>query len=269
VRRATFVLPLTIFLVGGSAHAYRPFDGTDAAVEDVGALTLEAGALQFHWSGDESAYAPRLGVNFGLAERLEAVVDVQQWVALESTAGESRVRSLDSGALLKWLLREGALQEQARVSVAIEAGLQPPEMHGDEGFGASLTAAVGYRWNAVKLHVNQRAGRSRGGNLVLANSLMLDGPEAWAVRPLAELFAEQELDDGASYGLLLGAIATASDSLAFDLGMRVARDREETAFELRLGLSWSVRLVAHERGSSVRSWSFSTSPKARKHELRE
>lgn len=250
MRRATLVLPLAIFLVGGSAQAYRPFDGTDAAVGDVGQLALEIGAIQLHWSEGEGVYAPALGLNFGFAERLEAVVDLQQSAALESRASESRVQNLDSAVILKWLLVEGTIQERTGVSVAIEAGVRPPEMNGDEGFGAGVTAAVGYRWDAATLHVNQSAGRSRLGNLILSSSLMLEGPNAWPVRPVAELFSEQELDDGASYAVLLGAIAIANDSLAFDLGGRFARDHEEPAFELRLGLTWSIGFVPRE-GSRV------------------
>ncbi|MDQ2642344.1 MAG: hypothetical protein M3020_00910 [Myxococcota bacterium] len=229
---------LTSFFVSGSARAYRPFDGTDANVGGVGVLTVEAGPLQLRRSGGESSLSPGLVFNLGFAEDFEAIVDARQWLALGSVSSGSRLRELESAATLKWLLREGSLQDEPGVSVAVEAALQAPEVRGEGGFGAKGTAALSYRWDFATLHVNQSAGRSRLGNLLLSNSLIVEGPDPWMVRPVAELTSEQELDEGASYGCLLGAIATASDTIAFDLGLRVARQDERAAFELRLGLTW-------------------------------
>jgi hypothetical protein len=58
--------------------AYRPFDGTDAAVADVGEVEIElqpAGLL--HQSSQSTLIAPFVVYNYGFAERWEFVVQRQ------------------------------------------------------------------------------------------------------------------------------------------------------------------------------------------------
>jgi hypothetical protein len=58
--------------------AYRPFDGTDAAVADVGEVEIElqpAGLL--HQSSQSTLIAPFVVYNYGFAERWEFVVQGQ------------------------------------------------------------------------------------------------------------------------------------------------------------------------------------------------
>jgi hypothetical protein len=67
-----FDIAVTFFVgctVSSPAHAYRPFNGTDAAVADVGELEFElqpAGVLQE--GGTQTLVAPWLVTNFGFAK---------------------------------------------------------------------------------------------------------------------------------------------------------------------------------------------------------
>jgi hypothetical protein len=58
------------------AFAYRPFDGTDAAVAESGQLEIELGPAEFLWEGsDRTLVAPNLRLNYGFSERWEFVLE--------------------------------------------------------------------------------------------------------------------------------------------------------------------------------------------------
>ena len=73
---ATFLVACTF---SPPVYAYRPFNGTDAAVADVGELEFElqpAGVLQE--GGTQTLVAPWLVTNFGFAKNWEAVLARRQ-----------------------------------------------------------------------------------------------------------------------------------------------------------------------------------------------
>ena len=110
------------------AAAYRPFDGTDAAVADKGKLEIEmqpAGARK-----DESGttlIAPATRFNYGFTDNWEAVLEGQLETPL-SPSGPSSLRA--AGAFLKGVLREGSLQDKTGPSVATEFGVLLPDSQG-------------------------------------------------------------------------------------------------------------------------------------------
>src|SRR5690242_2588373 len=62
----------------GAALAYRPFDGTDAAVADVGELEIEFQPAGIRRHGAQrTLVAPATVLNFGFAERWELVLEGQ------------------------------------------------------------------------------------------------------------------------------------------------------------------------------------------------
>ena len=66
-----------------AAHAYRPFDGTDADVAEAGEFELELGPAHFYGQGPHHyVIAPATVLNLGLVPRLELVVDAKQFFAL-------------------------------------------------------------------------------------------------------------------------------------------------------------------------------------------
>jgi hypothetical protein len=72
------VIALCFTVWSGSARAYRPFDGTDAAVAAPGELEIElqpAGRLRE--SGTTTLIAPATVINYGLSEGWEAVFEGQ------------------------------------------------------------------------------------------------------------------------------------------------------------------------------------------------
>jgi|SoiMethySBSTD1v2_1073268.scaffolds.fasta_scaffold02443_6 hypothetical protein len=226
-----------------SACAYRPFDGTDAAVTDTGMFELELGPAQYYRrAGNDYLIAPAAVLNLGFAANLEAVIDLEQFIALEDVPGELRVRVLDTDALLKWVFLRGRLQDEHGLSAAIETGPLLPEIHGEDGLGFAANVIFSHAGSAGAAHLNTEAALSRLGNLELFGSIILEAPRELTVRPVAELFAEREFEEGSTYSALAGAIWPASESFTFDGGIRFASEEGRAAIEVRGGVTWVATL---------------------------
>src|SRR5436190_14218441 len=90
----------------GAAEAYRPFDGTDAAVAERGEMEIELGPVEYLREGPERALlAPDLRINYGFIPGWEAALEGKLTHGL--TAGIPGASLVESQALLKGVLREG------------------------------------------------------------------------------------------------------------------------------------------------------------------
>ena len=109
------------------ASAYRPFDGTDAAVAAKGEMEIElqpAGRLR-----DESGtslIAPATVINYGFAEHWEAVLEGLGQTPL-SPPGPTNLMA--AGAFLKGVVVPGSLQGKSGPSVATEFGVLLHDLH--------------------------------------------------------------------------------------------------------------------------------------------
>ena len=117
------------------ALAYRPFDGTDAAVADVGEVEIEfqpAGAI---CAGATKPLSEAV-FNYGFADRWELVLQGTAQV-LPEAAGPL---SVSNAAFLKYVLVPGVLQGKQGPSIATEFGpLLPPA--GGSGVGLAGPAS--------------------------------------------------------------------------------------------------------------------------------
>ena len=60
----------------GEVKAYRPFDGTDAAVAETGEIEIELGPVEYLRAGAErSLLAPDLRINYGFIQGWEAALE--------------------------------------------------------------------------------------------------------------------------------------------------------------------------------------------------
>ena len=223
MRRLNLALAMLSAGIGlaSPAFAYRPFDGTDGDVADVGEFELEMGPAHF-LSSPEGRYivAPATVLNLGVARGLELVVDFKDFVGLQSVAGQPRMRLLDTDIFLKGILRRGTLQGESGVSIALEAGPLLPEL------GVFLR---GWHWQLLGFV-----------------SLILEGPHDWAVRPVGEIYADHEFGNDTTYSALAGAIWQVRDGLALDAAVRYAAQPGNNDVEVRFGLTWGVALWHHE-----------------------
>jgi hypothetical protein len=73
-----WVSVLALCLVAHPAAAYRPFDGTDAAVADLGETEIELQPFGYQRTGSQSAaVAPFVVYNYGFADRWEMVLQTE------------------------------------------------------------------------------------------------------------------------------------------------------------------------------------------------
>jgi hypothetical protein len=228
------------------AAAYRPFDGTDAAVADPGELEVEfqpAGRL--HDDTASTLIAPAAVVNFGVAEGWEAVLEGQLQTPL---LPDGATGFAAGGAFLKHVLRPGSLQDKAGPSIATEFGVLLPESNDpNSGYGASVAGIVSQRWDWGTIHFNMQTELTREHTGDVFVSAILEGPARWTVRPVAEIFYEKEFGRADTLSALGGLIWQIRDNLALDVGFREARRNGRPINEIRAGLTVWVPLFAMGR----------------------
>jgi hypothetical protein len=219
------------------ALAYRPFDGTDAAVAEKGKMEIELQpAGIFKDASGTTLIAPAARFNYGLTETWEAVLEGQVETPL-SPSGPSTVTA--AGAFLKGVLREGSLQNKAGLSVATEFGFLLPDSRGYSRLGASLAGIVSQRWDWGSIHLNGAAALNREHRADLFVGTIIEGPSKWTVRPVAEVFYEKEFGKSETVSGLVGLIWQVRDDLSFDIGVRHAVTNGHPLNEVRAGVSFA------------------------------
>jgi len=219
------------------ASAYRPFDGTDAAVAEKGKMEIEMQpAGVFKDASGTTLIAPATRFNYGMTETWEAVLEGQLQTPL-SPSGPSTFTA--GGAFLKGVLREGSLQDKSGVSVATEFGFLLPDSRGDSRLGASLAGIVSQKWDWGAIHLNMQAALSRDHRADVFVGTIVEGPSKWKVRPVAELFYEREFGKAETVSGLVGLIWQAREDLSFDLGVRHAVTNGHGLNEVRAGLTFA------------------------------
>ena len=224
----------------GPASAYRPFDGTDAAVAAPGEVEIElqpAGRLREN--GNTTLVAPATVINYGLSEGWEAVVEGQGQTPL-SPSGPTTLTS--AGAFLKHVLQPGSLQDKTGPSVATEFGVLFPDSTGNSGVGASLAGIVSQRWDWGTIHLNAETALTRDHHADLFLGGIIEGPSKWSIRPVAEFFYEKDFGQSETISGLIGLIWRVRDNLSFDVGLRHALTNGHQVNELRAGLTFAFPL---------------------------
>ncbi len=222
----------------GGAQAYRPFDGTDAAVAETGEMEIELGTLEYLREGpDRLLFSPDLRMNYGFLPGWEAVLEGV--LAHGLSAGIPGTSLVANGASLKSVLRKGVLQEKPGPSIAAEFGVLLPGTPVEHGTGASLTGVLSQRWDWGTMHFNGAVALTRQQHGDLFLDAIIEGPRDWPVRPVAEFFHERDFGQFETGSALIGAIWQVKDSIAVDFAVRGARVNQHTAGEIRAGVTFA------------------------------
>jgi hypothetical protein len=223
-----------------SAFAYRPFNGTDAAVAAPGELEIEfqpAGVLRE--PSQKTLIAPAAVLNFGLSKDWEAILEGQFETPL-SPSGPSNLS--EAGVFLKHVLRPGSLQDKSGPSIATEFGVLLPDTISNSRFGASVAGIVSQRWDWGAIHLNVAAALTREQHGDIFTGIIMEGPSKWTVRPVAEVFYEEEFGQSHTISGLVGAIWQVRENLSFDVGLRHAFTNGHSINEVRVGLTYGFPL---------------------------
>jgi hypothetical protein len=234
------LLAIMLLAYANLALAYRPFDSTDADVAHAGEAEIELGPVQWLREGSQRfLQAPAVVANFGLSKDRELVIEGRHEIARDPEPGESRSSLVDNAVSIKQVLRRGVLQDEAGPSVATEYGVLLPGVNVQHGTGFSLAGIVSQRSQLGTVHLNAVLARTREHESEVFLGTILEGPYAWRVRPVAEVFMEHTMGSPHTNSGLIGAILRVRDGLSFDAGLRYARQGSETIHEFRLGLTWA------------------------------
>jgi hypothetical protein len=222
----------------GAALAYRPFDGTDAAVAETGELEIELGPVEYLREGaDRTLLAPDARINYGFMPGWEASLEGK--VAHGLTVGVPGTSLIESDALLKGVLREGSLQEKPGPSIATEFGVLLPGINDERGTGAVLNGIASQRWDWGTVHLNTQIALTREQHADYFLDIIIEGPHDWAVRPVSEAFYERDVGLSRTRSALIGAIWQVKDNIAVDFGLRGARVNDHSAGEIRAGVTFA------------------------------
>jgi hypothetical protein len=218
------------------ALAYRPFDGTDAAVTDLGEVEIEFQPAGAFGAGATKPLSDAV-FNYGFAERWELVLQGTAQVLPEG-AGPL---SVSNGAFLKYVLQPGVLQGMQGPSVATEFGpLLPPA--GGSGVGFSWTGIVSQRWEWGTIHLNTAANLTPDQHGELFFDAIIEGPNEWKVRPVFEFYSDSVISQQQTYSALAGAIWQVNDKLSFDAAFRHALVNGRAVNEIRAGLTFAFKV---------------------------
>jgi len=227
------------------AEAYRPFDSTDASVVDEGVLELEVQPVGWLREGRADALVtPAIVANLGVMPRWEIVVQGRNIVALDGTVDPEETELVDTGAFLKGVVREGSLQGARGPSVATEFGVLLPTSNDGSGVGATIVAIVSQQWPLATVHLNVAPIWSRDDHVELFVGAIGEGPKAWVVRPVAEMFVEKQFGGDLVVSGLAGAIWRVTDELSLDLAFRRAGENGTPISEVRAGFTWAFRVYS-------------------------
>src|SRR5437764_6413820 len=145
--RGVAALPPALLLACwcSTAQAYRPFDGTDAAVAETGELEIEFGALEYLREATERAlFAPNLRINYGFVPGWEAVLEGE--VAHGFTPGIPDTSVVGNGAFLKGVLpptrRSAPPRLASRVQWQLRDRLEPRRVVADGRLPAAWGVAA-------------------------------------------------------------------------------------------------------------------------------
>jgi hypothetical protein len=226
------------------ALAYRPFDGTDAAVADVSEVEIElqpAGVL--HAGATTSALSDTV-INYGFADRWELVL---QGTAQAVPEGAGPI-SVANAAFLKYVVQPGVLQDKQGMSIATEFGpLLPPV--GGSGTGFSWTGIVSQRWDWGTVHLNVATNLTPDQHGEFFFDAIVEGPRKWTVRPVFEIYSDSIVDQTQTFSALAGAIWQVNDKLSFDAAARYALVNGRPVEELRIGMTFGFPLsLSQPRG---------------------
>jgi hypothetical protein len=250
---------VVICLLAWPAAAYRPFDGTDAAVAAVNEVEIELEPVGRLQTGSQSSLiAPGVVFNYGFAERWEVVLQSQMLTPI-SPGGPASLAA--TGAFLKYVIQPGVLQGQSGISIATEFGPLLPGINAEPGVGFSWAGIVSQRWDWGTAHFNVEANLTRDQHGEAFLDVILEGPSTWKVRPVFETFYDKVWTQAETRSVLLGAIWQVENDLSLDAAFRYALVNGHPVNEIRAGLTFAFKeqgdTTPIRPGASFGNWGLS------------
>lgn len=209
------------------AFAYRPFVSTDASVANRGEVEIELGMSGFRGPhGRATIDAPELVVNLGVGPDLELVGHFTLATELTHDPNQDATRFEDSGVSLKWVARDGVLQDSSGVSLAVELDALLPTLRGQDRPGAQLVGIASARTLGWTYHLNAGAlVEPSGSDPGAVWGVIVERPLVGPLRAVAEINGESVRGSRPNNSALVGAVWSITapapfHELSFDIAVR-------------------------------------------------
>jgi hypothetical protein len=200
---------------------------------------IEFGPVEYLREGAERTLrAPDIRINCRFISGWEASLEGK--VAHGLTAGGARL--VGSDVLLKGVLRECSLQKKPDPSIATEFGVLLSGINDQHGTGAVLNGIVWQRWDWGTVHIDAQIALTREQHADYFLDTIIEGPQDWPVRPVAEIFYESDVSVFRTGSALVGAIWQIQDNVAVDFELLGGRVNGPTAGEIRAGVTFAPGL---------------------------
>jgi hypothetical protein len=208
--------------------AYRPFDGTDAAVAELYNLEFEIGPVGYLRDRVGPALvAPALVANAGVLDDLELVAEARD-VVYFPRGKKATAEIVDAAFDVKYVLRDGVLQDKKGPSIAAEASFLIPTLDRQKA-GIALRLIVSEQAAPGTIHLNLQGGIDNDKKATLEGGFIVEAPDTWAARPVGELAFEVHAKG-----------EKVVSGLAVDLAARLGDDDGQLFGELRGGFTWTL-----------------------------
>lgn len=250
-RRAVVIATAFLIIIGHRTPAlgYRPFISTDAAVADPKEMELELGYFTMQRADKENSFiVPQVVVNYGITQDWEVVGEFR----VEKPA-DAAAKLISPGLFLKGVLKEGILQQQEGVSVAVEAGLLLPSTAPEQnGFGFEGIGILSGELPRFTYHINIGGGVDRHEtNPFVLWGVIVELPLLPSLRLVGEVSGESTRKKIPDDSVLLGLIwQLPSSPLLLDGGIRKSLSKGAPDWLFTTGLTWSFSLPAVTNASS-------------------
>lgn len=224
---AVGALAMTLVMPAREGFGYRPFVSTDAAVADEGEVEIEFGYAGFREDhGGVTILAPQVVANLGVVRDIEAVAEFDLANDLTPRRGENPTRFEDTEVSLKWVMREGVLQERPGPSIALELSALLPTLRNEDRPGGELVGILSNTGLGLTYHLNAGAlVEPAGSEPGIMWGVILERAIAGGLRAVAEVNGESVRKSATDSSALIGAIWSVAapaplHELSFDVGVR-------------------------------------------------
>lgn len=239
LRRGRVALWLFATLTASAAHAYRPFDSTDADVAAPHELEAEVGISTARNESTRSSSIPTITLNFGAGHGRELSIDAT--LERDTEQGHERDSLSGAGVTLKQVLRPGSLQGGSGISLAGAASLLIPASRDDLGPGGSILFIASRAGRAGTIHLDLGLTYETTHDWTRTVGLIVEGRSRGKWRPVAEFIDEKTQRAEEERSLLAGAIFESTENFSVDVAVRKPLNDDRDALEWRAGFTWSTK----------------------------
>jgi hypothetical protein len=234
----------SLLLAPSPARAHL-MDAFDARTLDPGTLELEVQPVGYFAVPSEDAHylvTPSLAAYVGIVDRVDLVLLSRGYASLDDPAAPARYHTRESMVTARLLLREGTYSTDGASgpSLALIGGALLPNAGVREHVGATLGFLFSQQWDAGTLHGNPTGSYTPWGTWDVFVPVAFEGPPEWSVRPLAEVWLDQD-GDFTTVSAGAGVYVDFSDTSNLGVGARYARgEGGYDEVEIRASFWWEL-----------------------------